>query len=261
MKYDNLIFEKTGQMAVLRLNRPEAFNALNIALFEDIINALEVCEADNDIKVVLITGRDKVFCSGGDVAMFSRSPEPGDAIRQLTKRLYYAISGIRKLPKPVIAMINGTTAGVGMSLAAACDLRICASSAKFRQAYTSLGLTPDGAWFLLISLLIGFTKASELAFLDPVYNANEALSMGLVNKVVEYSELEDTSFQIARKLASGATVSYAIVKENFNEALLFSLERMLEFERRGIIRAGSTSDAREGITAFIEKRQPAFTGH
>lgn len=259
--YDNLIFEKTGQLAVIRLNRPEAFNALNIALFEDIINALEVCEVDNEIKVVLITGRDRVFCSGGDVAMFSRSPEPGDAIRQLTKRLYYAISGIRKLPKPVIAMINGTTAGVGMSLAAACDLRVCASSAKFRQAYTSIGLAPDGAWFLLVSLLIGFTRASELAFLDRVINAKEALSMGLVNQVVDDNELEETALQLAEKIAKGATVSYAIVKENFNEALLGSLERMLEYERRGIIRAGCTSDAKEGITAFMEKRQPVFSGH
>jgi 2-(1,2-epoxy-1,2-dihydrophenyl)acetyl-CoA isomerase len=247
-------------VAVLRLNRPEAFNAVNIGLFEDVIKALEVCTLDNEVKVVVITGEGKAFCGGGDVAMFHSAPDPGEAIRQLTKRLYFTISGIRRIPKPVIAAINGTAAGAGISLAAACDLRICASSVKFRQAYTSIGLIPDGAWTLLIPLLIGFGKASELAYLDPVFDAKKALAMGLVNEVVEDGELERTTRQIASKLASGASVSYALVKENFNEALLGLIERMLELERCGIIRAGKTMDAKEGIAAFMEKRQPSFKG-
>jgi 2-(1,2-epoxy-1,2-dihydrophenyl)acetyl-CoA isomerase len=185
---------------------------------------------------------------------------PGEGIRQLTKRFHFVISGIRRIPKPVIAMINGTVAGGGFSLAVACDLRICASSAKFRQAYTTSGLVPDGAWTLLVPLLIGFGKASELAYLDPVLNAKEALAMGLVNKVVEDGELEQKTRQIALQLARGATLSYAIVKENLNHSLLSLLERTLEIEREGIIKAGKSKDAKEGITAFLERRQPTFCG-
>jgi len=260
MKYENLIFEKADRVAVLRLNRPAAFNAVTIGLFEDLIKALEVCAADDEVNVMVITGEGKAFCAGGDVAMFNSSPDPGEAIRQLTKRLHFTISGIRRIPKPVIAMINGTAAGAGISLAAACDLRICASSVKFRQAYTSIGLVPDGAWTLLVPLLIGFDKAAELAYLDPVFDAREALAMGFVNKVVEDGDLERTTREVALKIARGATLSYAIVKENFNEAMLGLLERLLELERGGIIRAGKTKDAREGIAAFMEKRAPRFGG-
>jgi 2-(1,2-epoxy-1,2-dihydrophenyl)acetyl-CoA isomerase len=260
MKYDNLIFEKADRVAVLRLNRPAAFNAANIGLFEDIIKALEVCAVDEEVKVIIITGVGKAFCAGGDLAMFNDFPDPGEGIRQLTKRFHFVISGIRRSPKLVIAMINGMAAGGGFSLAVACDLRICASSAKFRQAYTASGLVPDGGWTLLVPLLVGFSKASELAYLDPVIDAKEALAMGLVNKVVEDAELERTTRQVALQLARGATVSYAIVKENFNEAMLGLLERMLELERGGIIRAGKTKDGKEGIEAFIAKRQPSFKG-
>jgi 2-(1,2-epoxy-1,2-dihydrophenyl)acetyl-CoA isomerase len=260
MKYENIIFEKADRVAVLRLNRPEAFNAVNIGLFEDLIKALEVCTVDDEVKVIVITGEGKAFCAGGDVAMFHSTPDPGEAIRQLTKRLYFTITGIRRIPKPVVAVINGTAAGAGISLAAACDLRICAASVKFRQAYTSIGLIPDGAWTLLVPLLIGFSKASELAYLDPVFDAKEALAMGLVNKVVEDGELEKTTRQIASKLAGGASVSYALVKANFNEAMIGLLERMLELERTGIIRAGKSKDAKEGIAAFMEKRKPSFKG-
>ena len=260
MTYGNLIYEKADQVAVLRLNRPDVFNAADIGLFEDLIKALEVCAVDDEVKVIIITGEGKAFCAGGDLAMFNDFPDPGEGIRQLTKRFHFVISGIRRIPKPVIAMINGTAAGGGFSLAVACDLRICASSAKFRQAYTSSGLAPDGAWTLLVPLLIGFGKASELAYLDPVFDAKEALAMGLVNKVVEDGELQQTTRQIALQLARGATVSYAIVKENFNDALLGLLERTLEIERKGIIRAGKTQDAREGIAAFLERRKPIFKG-
>ena len=260
MTYSNLIYEKADQVAVIRLNRPDVFNAADIGLFEDLIKALEVCAVDDEVKVIIITGEGKAFCAGGDLAMFNDFPDPGEGIRQLTKRFHFVISGIRRIPKPVIAMINGTAAGGGFSLALACDLRICASSAKFRQAYTSSGLAPDGAWTLLVPLLIGFGKASELAYLDPVFDAKEALAMGLVNKVVEDGELQQTTRQIALQIARGATVSYAIVKENFNDAMFGLLERTLEIERKGIIRAGKTNDAREGIAAFLERRKPIFKG-
>jgi 2-(1,2-epoxy-1,2-dihydrophenyl)acetyl-CoA isomerase len=260
MTYSNLIYEKADQVAVIRLNRPAAFNAADIGLFEDLIKALEDCAVDEEVKVIVITGEGKAFCAGGDLALFNSFPDPGEGTRQLTKRFHFVISGIRRMPKPVIAMINGTVAGGGFSLAVACDLRICASSAKFKQAYTSSGLSPDGAWTLFVSQLVGFGKAQELAYLDPVIDAPEALAMGLVNKVVPDSELQQATRQIALQLARGATRTYAIVKENFNDAVLGLLERMLEKEREGIIRAGKTKDAKEGIAAFMERRKPGFKG-
>lgn len=192
--------------------------------------------------------------------MFNSSPDIRETIRQLTKVLNITITGIRRISKPVIAMINGTVAGVGISITAACDLRICDSSAKFRQAYTSIGLAPDGAWALLVPLLIGFSKASELAYMDPVFDAKEALEMGLVNKVVDDIDLETTTRNIALKLAQGPGIAFSIMKENFNNALLELLERQLELERGGIIWAARTWDAKEGIASFIEKRKPSFKG-
>jgi 2-(1,2-epoxy-1,2-dihydrophenyl)acetyl-CoA isomerase len=260
MVYENLIFEKADGVAFIRFNRPEAFNAVNFGLFQDLIKALEICAVDEEVKVIIITGEGKAFCAGGDVVMFGSSPDTSETVRQLTKLLSLIITGIRQIPKPVIAMINGTVAGVGVSIVAACDLRICASSAKFRQAYTSIGLVPDGAWTLLVPLLIGFSKASELVFMDPLFDAKEALAMGLVNKVVDDGELDAMTRNTARAIAQGPTLSYAIVKENFNNALFGLLERQLELERRGLIWIGKTADAKEGITAFIGKRKPSFKG-
>jgi 2-(1,2-epoxy-1,2-dihydrophenyl)acetyl-CoA isomerase len=260
MQFDNIIFQKANQVAVIRFNRPKAFNAVNVELFGDIIKALEICADDRDVRVIVLTGEGKAFCAGGDVALFNSSPDVSDTIRQLTKFLHFTIVGIRRTSKPVIAMINGTAAGAGISIAAACDLRICASSVKFRQAYTSIGLIPDGAWTLMVPLLIGFGKASELVYLDPVFDAKDALQMGLVNKVVDDAELEKTTMDIAQKLASGPAVSYSLVKENFNNAFFGLLERQIELERRGMVWVSKTADAKEGIAAFVEKRKPSFKG-
>ena len=181
-------------------------------------------------------------------------------LRQLTKLLTLVITGIRYIPKPVIAMINGATAGVGISIAAACDLRICGSSAKFKQAYTSVGLVPDGAWSLLIPYLIGFGKATEMVLLDPLLDAGQALEYGLVNRVVKDSELEKVTLDIACQLSMGTSLSYAIAKENMNNALYGLLERQLELERKGVISIGKTMDFNEGLTAFFEKRKPNYVG-
>jgi 2-(1,2-epoxy-1,2-dihydrophenyl)acetyl-CoA isomerase len=257
MQFVNLIFQVSDRIATIKFNRPESFNALNLELFSEFNKAMEICADENDVRVVVVTGEGKAFCAGGDVSTFTKSP---DTLSQLTKLLNFTITGIRHIPKPVLAMINGTTAGVGVSIAAACDLRICAASAKFKQAYTSLGLIPDGAWTLLVPLLIGFNKTAELIYLNPVFDAAEALKMGLVNKVFADNDLGKETRNIARQLASGPALSYSIIKENLNNALLGLLEKQLELERRGIIGLGKTADAREGIAAFLEKRKPDFQG-
>ncbi|HET6459198.1 MAG TPA: enoyl-CoA hydratase-related protein [Syntrophales bacterium] len=260
MQFQNVIYKKENQVAVIKFNRPKAFNAVNVELFNDIIKTLEIAADDRDVKVIVFTGEGKAFCAGGDVALFESSPDISETLRQLTKLLHFAIVGIRRTSKPVIAMINGATAGAGVSLAAACDLRICASSVKFRQAYTAIGLIPDGAWTLLVPLLVGFGKASELVYLNPTFDAREALQMGLVNKVVDDTELEKTTMDMATRIASGPMISYSIIKENLNNAFFGMLERQLELERRGLIWVSKTADAKEGISSFIEKRKPNFKG-
>jgi len=260
MSSDNVIVEKSNQVATIRLNMPGSFNTLVDDLKVDLLKAVEVCADDSDTKAVIVTGSGKAFCAGGDINLFKESADTSDRLRQGLKLVNLVIVGLRRMPKPVIAAINGVTGGAGVSLAAACDLRICASSAKFKTGYTSIALVPDGGWTLLVPRLIGFGKAMELLLLDAPFGAEQALQYGLVNKVVEPEQLEEEAYAIARKLAEGPSVSYAIIKENFNHALYGLLERQLELEREGMIRAGRTADSKEGFAAFLEKRKPRFTG-
>ena len=260
MSFQKVILEKSNQVATIRLNMPESFNTLADALKADLLKAVEVCADDGDTRVVIITGSGKAFCAGGDINLFQEAADVSDRLRQGLKLVNPIITGIRRMAKPVIAAINGATGGAGVSIAAACDLRICASSVKFRTGYTSIGLVPDGGWTLLVPRLIGFGKAMELLLLDAPFGAEQALQYGLVNKVVAAEQLEEETYAIARKLAEGPAVSYAIIKENFNHALYGLLERQLELERDGMIKAGKTADSKEGFAAFLEKRKPRFQG-
>lgn len=262
MNYNSIIFETHSSTAIITLNRPESFNALDYQLGDDLIAALEACRKDSFIRSVVITGAGKAFCSGGDLKLAKEyiDTEPPEIYRQLTKKLNRIVMDIRSLGLPVIASINGSVGGAGLSLAAACDLRIASSGAKFKQAYTNVGLVPDGAWTLLIPLLTGFGKASELLYLDPVLDAPTALEIGLVNKVVAPGELKDYVLTLADKISRGPTRSYAIAKELMNNSLLTLLERQLELERQGIIRASETEDYIEGIKSFFAKSQPQFKG-
>lgn len=262
MGYENIIVEVDAGVETIRLNRPQAFNSLNDAIGEELEREIENCAKDPSIKVLVITGEGKAFCSGGDITFFKKyfDSDPSEPFRQLIKRLNIVILTIRKMPKPVIAAINGAVGGAGFSLAAACDLRICASSVRFRQAYTSIGMTGDGGWSLLVPLLIGFGKATELLLLDPIFDAQQALQWGLVHQVVDDGELENKVKEIARKLATGPSTAFAIAKENLNQAMLGLLEKQLELERTGMVKASYTSDYLEGVHAFLEKRPPRFTG-
>jgi len=260
MQLENVILEKSNHIATITLNRPDAFNSFNFDLGNDLVTALESCSDDSDIKVVVITGAGRAFCAGGDLVLFHKSPDISNTLRQVIKILNTGIMVMRRMSQPIIASINGAVGAAGMSIAAACDLRICASSVNFKQAYTSVGLVPDGAWTLLIPLLIGLGKASELVLLDPVFDAQKALDMGFVNQVVDDSELEKATYDTASRLVKGPALAFTIVKENLNNAMLGFLERQLELERRGMTMVGKTADAREGISAFLEKRKPDFSG-
>ncbi|HPC04956.1 MAG TPA: enoyl-CoA hydratase-related protein [Syntrophales bacterium] len=260
--FENVLFEKKGAVTTITMNRPKSLNALDSDHLADLVHALEMTADDGETRAVVLTGAGKAFCSGGDLASFREAMDrdPADPLRQVIKLLNVAIIGIRTMGKPVIASINGAAGGGGLSVAAACDLRICAASARFRQAYTSIGLVPDGAWGLMIPLLVGFGRASELLFLDPVFDARRALEWGLVHRVVEDRDLPAETEKLALRLAEGATTAFAIAKDNLNHSMLDLLERQLERERAGMVQAGKTLDYREGSAAFFEKRKPKFIG-
>lgn len=262
MSFKEILFCKDGSIATITLNRPAGFNALSLNLSNELCSVLETCRSDREIRVVVLTGSGKAFCSGADIKyleQFARS-DPGEPVRRILEPLHRIILQIRQMPKPVLAVINGSVGGAGMALAMACDLRICSSAAKFKQAYTSLGLAPDAGWSLLVGLQAGFARASEMVFLDPVYDAEQALSMNLVHKVVPPEELEEASRTWAEVLAAGATRSFAIAKENLNQAFLTLLERQLEAERQGVLDASYSDDYQEGLDAFLNKRKPLFRG-
>ncbi len=260
MDFESIIFEQADGVAVIRMNRPKELNTLSVSLVADLLKEIEICWDDGGIKTVVITGNGRTFCAGGDAVTFKNSPDLGDTARQMTKAFDPLISGMRRMGKPVIAMINGAVMGAGLSLAAACDLRICGASAVFRQAYTSVGLVPDGAWSLFVPLLIGFGRASGFLFLDPAIDARKALEIGLVNEVVEDAELEAVTLKHAARLSKGPLAAFAIAKDNLNRAMLTMLESQLEQERLGMVKAGRTRDALEGLESMLSRRKPDFRG-
>jgi len=259
MELKHAIIKKSGFVTTIKLNRPKEFNALNYELILDLSKAIEYCADDDETRVVVITGEGKAFCAGGDVSLM-REGDVGNTLRQLIKAMNPVIIDIRRIAKPVIAMINGVAGGGGLTLAAACDIRIAASSAKFKQAYTSSGLVPDAGWSLLVPMLIGFSKASELVYIDKPFNSREAQEFGFVNMVVEDDKLEEITINIARTISEGPSIAYALTKENMNYAFFSLLERQLELEKKAMTKVGRTEDLKEGMIAFAQKRKPVFIG-
>ncbi len=254
-----LLVEKRDAVTYLTLNRPEKYNALDLEITEKLSLAVKDCFED-DTRVVVIRGSGKAFCSGGDLSYMVSQQSIKEALGKLIQLLHRLMTDIRLLPKPVIAAINGTAAGAGMSLALAADLRIASDRAKFKQAYTSNGLVPDGGWSLWVPAIVGLSKASELILLDEVFDARRAHELGLVNMVAADSDFSLKVDETARMLAKGATKAYGAAKALLNQSALPMLETQLEKERQAMIAIGSTRDAKEGINAFLEKRLPEFCG-
>lgn len=261
MNFNTLILDKKEGKGYIKLNRPD-YNSLNLEMANDLIQALENCCEDENVKVVVLTGAGEGFCSGGDLktAQKSEGPDPSDYWKHLTRRLNRIIVDIRYIRKPVLAAINGPVAGAGMSIAAACDLRVAKRSAIFKQAWTNVGLVPDGAWTLLIPLIIGMGRTSELIFMDPIISAEKAMQIGLVNNVFDDIAFEAEVEVWADKLKDGPTEAFARAKELLNESMLSLLEAQLSRERREIVTTALTSDYIEGMHSFLEKRRPSFKG-
>lgn len=249
---------KKDGICTITMDSPKTLNALSSELVTNLEEAFEDC-LDESIRAVVLTGSGKAFCAGGDLQGML---ETGASkwLQHGTKKLAVVISTIRELPKPVMAAINGPAMGVGMSIAMACDLRIASDKALFVQAYTSVGLSPDGAWSLTVPRIVGLSKAMEMLLLDKPVNAEEALSLGLVSKIVPAGSFNEETEKLARKLAAGPTLAFARGKQLINRSLLRDLECQMENERLNIMAGGTSADFAEGADAVFKKRKPEFKG-
>jgi 2-(1,2-epoxy-1,2-dihydrophenyl)acetyl-CoA isomerase len=250
--------------ATVELNRPQALNAWNARLGEDLLAALRAVAADEAVRAVTITGAGRAFSSGADLKDLSgghTTPDGRpDVYRTLTERYHPIMHAIRELPKPVLAAVNGPAVGIGCSLALCCDLIVAAQSAYFLLAFVNIGLVPDGGSSVFVPSRVGMARASELAMLGERLSAERALEWGLINRVVADEELPAETASLAARLASGPTRSYAGAKRQLNSWLYARMAEQLELEASLQQQMAGSEDFVEGVTAFIQKRPPGFSG-
>lgn len=259
MNYKTLLFESKNNIATITLNRPDFYNALNLELSQEFLDAVLSCSEDKSIRVVVITGSGKAFCSGGDVKAFKENlSKISIYLKQQTTYLHKAISNICRMPKPVIAAVNGVAAGGGFSLALACDLTIASQSAKFAVAYSHIGATPDLSCTYFLPRLVGNKKALEMLYTNSSMTADEAFNSGIVNRVVPDSKFQEEIKSLATQLAEGPAFALGQTKKLFQLSWGANLESQMENETEMIAQAGLTDDFKEGVTAFLQKRKPNF---
>jgi 2-(1,2-epoxy-1,2-dihydrophenyl)acetyl-CoA isomerase len=261
MAYDHVILERAEQVATITLNRPDAYNALNLGLGRDLFHAVLEVDEDPDVRCVVVTGAGRAFCAGGDVKDFSENlPRIGVLVKELTTYLHGAVSRLARSDKPVIMAVNGVAAGGGLSFALCGDLVVAAESARFTMAYSKIAATPDGSSSYFLPRLIGLRRAMELYFTNRVLSAREACEWGLVTRVVPDAELVSAVRTLARELAQGPTRAFGGAKRLFHQSTWESLETQMELEAQSIAGSGRTQDFRDGVTAFANKKTPTFHG-
>ncbi len=259
-----LLEELKDKVAVLTLNRPDRLNAMSPPMLDALLEALPRLAADPEIGVVVLTGAGRGFCAGGDVKAMAEGRESiGTTLEEKAQGLRSRMEVSRwlhEMPKPTIAMVRGAAAGAGLSLALACDLRVVSDSARFATAFARVGYSGDfgGSWFL--TQLVGTAKARELYLTADIVDAQQALVLGIVNRVVPDVRLEDETMALAARLARGPRIAYRYMKRNFNAAESGTLKDLLDLEAWHHTRCGMTEDHREAAKAFVEKREPVFRG-
>jgi 2-(1,2-epoxy-1,2-dihydrophenyl)acetyl-CoA isomerase len=259
--YASLLFEQRDAVARITLNRPQAYNTLNREMADDLYAVALRCAHDERIRAVILTGAGSVFCAGGDLKDFHDQLDALPArLAALLDHFHGAVTHLSRMRAPIIAAVNGVAAGAGLSLACAADLVLAAESASFTMAYTRAGLTPDGSSTFFLPRVVGLHRALDLALTNRMLSAMEAESWGIVTRVVPDAALEDAAWALATKLASGATLALGGAKRLLRESFANTLETQLNLESDSITGMTRTADGREGITAFVEKRPPRFTG-
>jgi 2-(1,2-epoxy-1,2-dihydrophenyl)acetyl-CoA isomerase len=261
-RYDAVNLFRRGAAAKLELNRPDRMNAWDRQLGLDLLAALTAVGEDVSVRAVLVTGAGRAFSSGADLKAgpLGGSDVPREVYRALTERYHPIIRAVREMPKPVVAAVNGAAAGIGLSLALACDLVMAAESAYFLLAFVNIGLVPDGGSSLLVPARVGFARAAEMAMLGERIGARQALEWGLINQVWPDGELGNRGGELVIRLADGPTRSYAGTKRQLNSWLYQRMDEQLELEAQIQQEMAGSADFAEGIRAFAGKRQPRFSG-
>lgn len=261
--FETLLIETSDHICTITLNRPEVYNAFNDQLSFELQDALKQAARDKDVRVLIITGEGKAFSSGQDLGDLKDRYVPGH-VPQFSKDLDRRYNPIAKLifnmDKPVIAAINGVAAGAGCSLALVCDLRIASTNASLIEVFINVALVPDTGSTFTLPRLVGLAKAKELCFTGDKVDAEEALRLGLVNKVVDADQLMDETRALAKKLAAMPSRGLALTKRLLNQSFENDLESQLQAESFAQDTAGKTQDHFEGVSAFLEKRKPKFKG-
>ena len=261
MDYQTLNFDVDSGVATITLNRPEALNAMSPAMAKELHEVALQIDANNSVRVVILTGTGKAFCAGGDLGAFVAAGEQARTlILQMTGDLHLALSRLSRNRAPVIAAVNGTAAGAGFSLAMAADLAIAEEQAVFTMAYTNAGLSPDGSSTYFMPRKIGDRRTRELMLTNRLLTAPEALDWGVVNQVVEGGGALAAARVMATGMAQGPTEAYAQVKRLLDSSFSQSLETQMELEARAIAGQVVSVDGQEGMLAFVEKRKPQFRG-
>lgn len=263
MPEEPILTHVENRVATLTFNRPDKLNALSRDLLNQSIDCLKRWSRDPEIGAIVLTGAGRAFCAGGDVSMMAKQDEAPPSLEQ-------QIDGLREaqelswllynIPKVTIAAVNGHAMGAGLGVCLSCDLRVASESAKFGTAYAKVGFGGDFGTTWLLAQSVGAAKAKELFFLGDILDAAEAHRLGLVNRVVVADQLAAQVGEIATRIAHGPQVSYRYMKANVNLAMTTDFRTLLDREAETHLRCGQTEDHKEGVRAFLEKRQPNFTG-
>lgn len=259
MDFQYIKFEVADGVATITLNRPEVYNALNDGITYELQDVLKKISRDDSIRVVVLTGEGKAFCSGQDLKAAS-GDEKRSFLDSLHKRYNPIISAMRGLPKPIICRLNGVAAGAGCSLALACDMIIASEDATLIEVFINIGLVPDSGSSYFLPRLVGMAKAFELCSMGSKVKASEALQLGLINRVATADQLDAVVKEYTRYFAQAPTKSIGLIKRMLAKSATSTLDEMLEYEAYCQEIAGTSGDYKEGVTAFLEKRKPDFKG-
>jgi 2-(1,2-epoxy-1,2-dihydrophenyl)acetyl-CoA isomerase len=255
----DILFELKGSVAHILLNRPEKLNAFNRSMALELQDQLLACDENDSVRAVLLTGSGRAFCSGQDLSEFPQDQLP-DFEKVIDEYYNPVIRLLKTIRKPVLCAVNGIAAGAGANIALACDIVVAISTASFVQAFSKIGLIPDCAGTFFLPRLIGLQKATALMMLGDKISGVEAEKMGMIYGCFEESDFPAKTQQIAEILAKLPTAALILTRKALLESSTNNLEQQLELEKKFQRKAGHTMDFKEGVTAFLQKRAPVFTG-